>query len=142
MMNTLFTFLVFSKAFPMASWVAQTNIICKCYVLEKLMYQLTTLGFTKLFAFHIIGSYLGNIVSKVKVLELFTIVILGNTFSTISWATQIEIICKSYALWKLTYKHTISGFINHLSLHLLVSCLGYIIENITAPESWYSNLKI
>ena len=46
------------------SQATQMYIVCKCYTLGKLMYQLKTLGFTKQLAFHLLGSILGYTVFK------------------------------------------------------------------------------
>jgi hypothetical protein len=55
----LFTITLLGDTFPMVSQATQTKIVCKSYIPWKLMYQPTTLGFTKLLVFHLLGSCLG-----------------------------------------------------------------------------------
>ena len=55
----------------MVSWVTQTTIVCKSYANKKLMYQLTTPRFTKLYTFHILGSCLLYTISKGMVQVIF-----------------------------------------------------------------------
>ena len=111
--RTIFTIVLIGETFPMVSRATQTKIICKSYALEKLMYQLTTLLFTKLLVFHFLGSYIGCTMAKCMVQAILTIVILDKDFPTFFEATQIEIICKSYALGKLAYQY-------HLKLYKIV----------------------
>ena len=54
-----------------------------------------------------------------------TILLLHETFLTISRATQMEIICKSYAPRKLTYQLTTSRPAKLLAFHLPMPCLGF-----------------
>ena len=58
--------------------------------------------------------------------SLFPIALLRNTFLTISWATQIEIVWKSHTPKKLTYQFIALGFTKLLVFHLLGSCLGFL----------------
>lgn len=73
-------------------------------------------------------------VSEGMVEDILTIVVLGQTFPTVSWATQIEIICKIYASWKLTCQLTTLGFTKLLEFYILWSCLQY-----TLKKEWCRN---
>ena len=50
----LFSIVILSKTFPKVSQATQTEIVYKSYSTGKLTYQLTTLGFMKLLAFHLL----------------------------------------------------------------------------------------
>lgn len=54
------------------------------YTLVKLTYQLSTLRFTNLFAFDIIGSYFRYTIAKGMVNDIFTTILLGETFPMVS----------------------------------------------------------
>jgi hypothetical protein len=87
------------------------------------MYQLTTSGFPKLLVFNPLGSLLGYIVENGMVYLIFTILLLGKMFPTISCISQIDILCKSYAPRKLAYKFPTLWFTKLLSFHLIGSRL-------------------
>ena len=57
-----------------------------------------------------------------------TIVLLVETFLTVSQATQTEIICKRYAPEKLEYQLTTSGPAKLLAFHLLGFCLLFFFS--------------
>ena len=113
----------------MVSCLTQTKIICKSYAHWKLAHQLANMRFTKLLKFTIKGWCLEYIVYLGMAYDLFTIGILGETFSIVLWVTQTKIVCKRYTLQKLTYQLRTLGFIKILSFHILGSCLGYTISN-------------
>ena len=62
------------------------------------------------------------------VLYLFSIIILSDSFPTLSQETLIDIVCKSYASEKLAYQLPTSGFTKLLAFNILDSCLGYTIN--------------
>ena len=82
----------------MVSRVTQTKIIHKRYANWKLMYQHTSLVFTKLFTFHILVLHLGYIVANDMVQAHSTILLLCKMFPMVSQVTQMKIVCKSSAL--------------------------------------------
>ena len=65
---------------------------------------------------------------------LFTIVILGETFPTVSLVTQMEIVCKRCSPWKLTGQLTTSRFTKlfefnlHIQNRLLRNHNGHCME--------------
>ena len=121
------TILFLKNPFPMICRVTQMQIIYKSYTLENLKCQITTLRFTKLFAFHLIESCEGYTIFEIMVYSILIFFLLCDTIPTISQLTQTKIICKSYAPEKLTYQLTTSGFPKLLAFHHLRSCLGYTI---------------
>ena len=74
----------------------QNKYPCKSYAHKNLTFQLTTLGFTKLLALHLIGSCLVYNIVKGMVDSIFTISLPDKSFLMISQATQTKIVCKSY----------------------------------------------
>lgn len=98
------------------------------------MYQLTTLGCRKWSSFHLMRSCLGYTIylcyniSKYLVYSIFNIILLNNTFPTVSQETQMEIVCKSYNPRKLMYQITTLRFKKLLVFHLQWSFLGYTID--------------
>ena len=64
----------------MVSTVTKIEIVWKSYIPEKLLKQLTTLKFTKILVFHIIGSCLRSTIDEDMVYNLFSVMLLGDTF--------------------------------------------------------------
>ena len=128
MAYNLFIIFILTQTFPMVSWETQIEIVCKIYILGKLTYQLTTLGFTKLFVFYLIGSCLWYIIAKFMVKVLYNIILISYAFPTLFWVTETNILCKSYTLGKLTYQVTTLGLRKLHVFHIIRSCLGYNIS--------------
>jgi hypothetical protein len=57
----------------------------------------------------------------------FTILLLNETFPTVSGVTQIEIECKTYASRILTYELSTLRFTKLWVFHIIWSYLGYIV---------------
>ena len=143
-MYPLFNILFIHETFLAFFGDTQTKIICKIYVTKNLTYQHTTSGFVKLLAFNLMGLFLGYRIVGGILLDLFTIVLLDESFPTIYRVTQMEIVCKCYAPGKLTYQLTILGLTKLLAFHLLVSCLVYkhgSYGKIMPTGSWCTNLS-
>lgn len=68
----------------MVSWAIKMEIVCKTYTPRKLTYQLTIAAFTKLLAFHLLDSCIGYTISKYMAYDLLTILLLSESFPTIS----------------------------------------------------------
>ena len=85
------------------------KIVCKSYSLVLLTYQPTTLGFTKILEFILIWLLLWCTIVKDMAYSPFAIVISNGTFPKVSPTTQIEIVCKTYASWKLMHQFTTLG---------------------------------
>ena len=64
-MQALLTIVDLYEFFPMVYITTQTNFISKSYPPPKLMYQHTTLGFTKMLAFLLLWSCLGYTIDEV-----------------------------------------------------------------------------
>lgn len=128
MVYPIFTIVSLRETFPKVSLDTQMDIVCKSYTLGKLTYQRTTLRFTKMLAFHLLGSGLGYIIFECMVFSLVTIFLLDDSSPIVSWATQINIVCKCYSLKKLTYELTTSRFIKLLAFHWIGWYLGYTIS--------------
>lgn len=62
------------------------------------------------------------------VYDLFTKVLLDETFAIVPQVTQMEIIGIIYTPLRLTYQLTTSEFTKLLEFHILRSCLGYTIH--------------
>jgi hypothetical protein len=84
----------------------------------------STSRLTRLLASDQIWSCLGYIIHECMVQALSTIILLLNTFPKVSQVTKMKIICKRYAIRKLTYHLRTSRFIKLLAFHLLHMCLG------------------
>jgi hypothetical protein len=83
-MYDLFTIVLLNRIFPKFFQETQMEIICESYTDKKLRYQLTSLRFTKLLAFHLLSSCLGYIIYEGVVEDIFTIVLLGESFQMVS----------------------------------------------------------
>ena len=83
---------------------------------------------TKLFSSQLLISCLGYILSKGISCSLFSILFLGDKFSTISRETQTRIVCKTYAPLKLMSQLTTARFLKLLAFHILGSFLTYTIS--------------
>ena len=59
MVETIFTVVLVNMNFLTVSSFTEMEMIWKYYAPDKLMYQITTLAFIKVLAFHFQGSWLG-----------------------------------------------------------------------------------
>ena len=66
------------------------------------MYQLTSLGLTKMLVFHIIRRFLWYTIENGMIDSLLIILLIDEAFPIVSQMTQIEIVCKSYTTKKLS----------------------------------------
>lgn len=62
---------------------------------------------------------------QIKGVVSFHIILLYQTFPMVPWENQIKIVCKNYAVKKLTYQPTNSGFTKVFQFHILQWCLRY-----------------
>lgn len=79
-MGDILTIVLLIKNFLAISRVTDTKILFKGYTPMKLMYQLTTSGFTKLFMLLILRSCLAYKLDKSILYSLFTIFSLSRPF--------------------------------------------------------------
>ena len=97
MVEAHLTIILLDEEFAKVSQATQIEIINKSYTPGKLMRQLTTSSFTKLFSFHHIGWCLGYIVSKGFMFYIFTILFLGGLFRWSIKRPKHKSYAKSYA---------------------------------------------